>query len=374
MRRYRCNLTRANFMMIGIPSAATAFLFWAQGNSRNIKCEIPMKEALKPFFNEDKSSTNTIQTKVLFSTLDTSPNESGHNSKNGGNNNFARSFRTPADKFYHKNRKIPLPAVLHATLSELSAASTTNRNESKTGDNVYENEIRKNILVIGDVHGCYDELLELHAKAVEENGSMQFQYIVMVGDLCNKGPQSAKVIRHVRLSPGWFSVRGNHDDAALAAALGDPTRLQKKTYEWVKKRDGEERGRPLTNSTCCTSLCDDDVEWLSQLPYTIKISGELLGENEDTLIVHAGLIPYCDIQDQKISTMTTIRDLLPRCNENGDFTHFEYHNGSGDESAKIINVNSTKHGAKLCCEVKLSVNNYVVSIVCLYIPNIELKK
>ena len=57
-----------------------------------------------------------------------------------------------------------------------------------------------------------------------------------------------------------------------------------------------------------------------------------MGEEEDTLIVHAGLIPYCDIQDQEISTMTTIRNLIPRFNNSGEFTHFEYDNGNGDEA------------------------------------------
>ena len=136
------------------------------------------------------------------------------------------------------------------------------------------------------------------------------------------------------MSPGWLSVRGNHDDAALAAALGDPIRLKKETYQWVKNSDSNE------NLKDDVMLCDDDVHWLSQLPYTIQIPGDLLGEDEDTLIVHAGLIPYCNLQDQKIPTMTTIRDLLPRCDEHGEFTHFEYHNSKGGETAKVLTSKS----------------------------------
>ena len=139
------------------------------------------------------------------------------------------------------------------------------------------------------------------------------------------------------MNPGWFSVRGNHDDAALAAALGDTNRLKKETYQWVRKGDSNE------NVKDSVMLCDDDVHWLSELPYTIQIPGELFGEDEDTLVVHAGLIPCCDIQDQKISTMTMIRDLLPRCDENGEFTHFEYHNSKGGEASKV------DENAKICC-------------------------
>eukprot|EP00531_Pseudo-nitzschia_arenysensis_P020607 CAMPEP_0116123796 /NCGR_PEP_ID=MMETSP0329-20121206/4937_1 /TAXON_ID=697910 /ORGANISM="Pseudo-nitzschia arenysensis, Strain B593" /LENGTH=309 /DNA_ID=CAMNT_0003617731 /DNA_START=161 /DNA_END=1090 /DNA_ORIENTATION=- len=221
--------------------------------------------------------------------------------------------------------KIPLPSILHATLTELSEAQ-----EEEESTREIEGEIQKNILVIGDVHGCYDELVELHAKAVKENDSIQFEYVILVGDLCNKGPKSAKVIRHTRLTPGWFSVRGNHDDAALAAALGDTKRLKKDTYQWVKGDDSS------TNAKDSVRLSDNDINWLSQLPYTIQIPGDMLGEDVDTLIVHAGLIPYCDIQDQKIPTMTTIRDLRSRCNEHGKFTHFEYHSSKGGEEPKVL--------------------------------------
>ncbi len=143
------------------------------------------------------------------------------------------------------------------------------------------------------------------------------------------------------MNPGWFSVRGNHDDAALAAALGDTKRLKKDTYQWVKSGD--------SNATMKDSvtLCDDDVHWLSQLPYTIQIPGDILGEDVDTLIVHAGLIPHCDIEDQKIPTMTTIRDLLPKCNEDGEFARFEYHNGKGGE-AKVL-TSESDDSSDICC-------------------------
>jgi hypothetical protein len=315
--------------MIGMPSASAAFFFWAQGNSPSARWKSPLK-------NVDESSFTTTKWSKSFSVdADTSID-----------NDFTRCFQTPADKFYKENQRIPLPSIVHTTLTELSAASTLKKNESNTDDNDSVNVPKKNILVIGDVHGCYDELLELHAKAVTENDSTQFKYVILVGDLCNKGPQSAKVIRHVRLNPGWFSVRGNHDDGALAAALGDTARLRKETYQWVRN----------ANTLDDAILCDDDVQWLSDLPYTIQISGDLLGEDKDTLVVHAGLIPHCDIQDQKISTMTTIRDLLPRCHENGELSHFEYRDGkSGDLSSKDVVLQSSGDG----CDEKVSCNKAV---------------
>ena len=59
-------------------------------------------------------------------------------------------------------------------------------------------------------------------------------------------------------------------------------------------------------------LSDEDVTWLSELPYTLTIPGSYLGQKEDTLIVHAGLIPGQPLEDQTISTMVTIREVHPQ--------------------------------------------------------------
>ena len=71
---------------------------------------------------------------------------------------------------------------------------------------------------------------------------------------------------------------------------------------------------------------------MSDLPYTIKIPGDFFGggeikveQNDDTIIVHAGLIPNREIETQEIKTMITIRDLLPRYDEDDKFTQYEYY-------------------------------------------------
>lgn len=71
------------------------------------------------------------------------------------------------------------------------------------------------IIIVGDVHGCLDELKLLLVKC-------QFQKkvdkLVFVGDLVNKGPYSAEVVKFVR-DIGASCVRGNHDDAALSQIM-----------------------------------------------------------------------------------------------------------------------------------------------------------
>lgn len=86
--------------------------------------------------------------------------------------------------------------------------------------------------IVGDVHGCFDELMALVHElgyAVERDApgdgfSVQHpagRRLVFVGDLVDRGPNSPDVIRFVRAavrSGAAFCVAGNHD-AKLAKAL-----------------------------------------------------------------------------------------------------------------------------------------------------------
>lgn len=83
------------------------------------------------------------------------------------------------------------------------------------------NELQENckIYVIGDVHGCLDELKELVVKC---NFEPNIDKLIFVGDLVNKGPYSSEVVKYVR-SIGAYCVMGNHDEALLEKiSQGEP--------------------------------------------------------------------------------------------------------------------------------------------------------
>jgi bis(5'-nucleosyl)-tetraphosphatase (symmetrical) len=189
-----------------------------------------------------------------------------------------RSGNTAVDLYYQLNRSIPSPQVPHAVLD------------------ITQDVRRRNFLFIGDIHGCLEELQELISKAVEANEGRPFQAIVCTGDLVNKGPYSAQVVQYIRqrqqAKEPWLVVRGNHDNGALHAALGDAVRLAKPKYaSWIHL------------------LTDDDVHWLSELPYTISIPPAVLNDDFSTVVVHAGLLPGVPLTEQSIETMTTLRNL-----------------------------------------------------------------
>lgn len=73
-------------------------------------------------------------------------------------------------------------------------------------------------IAIGDVQGCYDQLMRLLERAgFDERRDLLW----FVGDLVNRGPQSAQTLRFAKsLGERQVTVLGNHDLALLVVADG----------------------------------------------------------------------------------------------------------------------------------------------------------
>jgi hypothetical protein len=267
-------------------------------------------EPMRGYFGDYRSisrqrvACESLHTKKAFDI----PSATFNNTKTWGDNTRTRT--THADIYFQKNGEISLPSQIHAVLPDTWPC---NADECE------------NILVIGDVHGCYDEMIQLWNKACELNHGKDFQYVILVGDLCNKGPDSAKVLRHVRLQPRWLTVRGNHDQAALGAALGDQLRRESGKYSWVMEGEGDlVLSQKSTTTDKQVTLSDDDVAWLAELPYTLTIPSSLLGTAQDTVIVHAGLVPNEPLNSQSLDSMLTIREVEECTNEHNTYGKQSY--------------------------------------------------
>src|SRR2546421_12358125 len=71
-------------------------------------------------------------------------------------------------------------------------------------------------LVIGDVQGCHQELVELLAAAKFDPAR---QRLAFVGDLINRGPDSRGVLELAKRYDARVVV-GNHEDALLSGQKG----------------------------------------------------------------------------------------------------------------------------------------------------------
>ncbi|PID65725.1 MAG: diadenosine tetraphosphatase [Gammaproteobacteria bacterium] len=122
------------------------------------------------------------------------------------------------------------------------------------------------IYIIGDVHGCYDELLALLQKI---RFHLAHDKLVFVGDLVNRGRHSVDVLRFVKgLGDSAQVVLGNHDISLLAYAVGAYHGRKSDFPQIVQAADSE----ALLN-------------WLRQQPLLIH------DETLDIVVTHAGIPP-----------------------------------------------------------------------------------
>jgi bis(5'-nucleosyl)-tetraphosphatase (symmetrical) len=105
------------------------------------------------------------------------------------------------------------------------------------------------IYAIGDVQGCYDELMAL-LELIRFDSSTDTLWFT--GDIVNRGPKSLEVLRFVKdLGARAVTVLGNHDLHLLAIASGHSKLRKDDTLKDILKADDSEellswlRHRPL---------------------------------------------------------------------------------------------------------------------------------
>lgn len=83
----------------------------------------------------------------------------------------------------------------------------------------------KKIFVIGDLHGCYDLLMN---KLNEVSFDFKSDLVIAVGDLIDRGNQNLDCLRLIKEK--WFkTVRGNHEQMAINGINGN----QQSLYAWM---------------------------------------------------------------------------------------------------------------------------------------------
>src|SRR5687767_12433205 len=75
--------------------------------------------------------------------------------------------------------------------------------------------VKKYNYIIGDIHGCYEELLELEQKIRQHSSENKAEpFVISCGDLVDRGPYSRDVLEH--FSKGMknnshTAIAGNHE-------------------------------------------------------------------------------------------------------------------------------------------------------------------
>lgn len=132
--------------------------------------------------------------------------------------------------------------------------------------------------VIGDVQGCFDQLLELLRLIEFKTDRDQLWFC---GDLIARGPKSLECLRFIKnLGGNAITVLGNHDLNFLASLYG------------FGKISAADQLTPLQQAPDKQPLAD----WLLQQPLLHFDS------QQNILLVHAGLAPEWDLPTARLAS------------------------------------------------------------------------
>ncbi len=169
--------------------------------------------------------------------------------------------------------------------------------------------------IIGDVHGCLNELVALLRLIKEDvaNSPAADNYIVFLGDLIDRGPSSAHVLELLRQYKPDFAtpvfLKGNHEELFLKILEGRMDLLE----SWF--RFG---GRDCARSYGVDNLgsvflnpeqvIDNLIDRVPQSHIDFQETFATMYEFGDFVCVHAGILPKTKLADQKDKDLMWIRE------------------------------------------------------------------
>lgn len=128
----------------------------------------------------------------------------------------------------------------------------------------------KRTIVIGDLHGCYDEALEL-LDACEVTGEDR---VIFTGDLIDRGPKPHECIE---LAKRHESVLGNHEDKHL----------------FYLSRGIKRDKMPEHHAFTASELSNDDYRFMQGMPLWLHVP------EHNIVVIHAGLWPRVQVEEQQ---------------------------------------------------------------------------
>ena len=132
---------------------------------------------------------------------------------------------------------------------------------------------------IGDIQGCYKEF-KLALKKV--NFNLEKDYLWLVGDLINRGPDSLKLLKHVyKIRKRTHIVLGNHDLHFLACFYGQRKLAKADTIsELMKSKESLKYAK-----------------FLMKQPLIFKKKIVFKNKSKKVIMVHAGIPPNLSLKN-----------------------------------------------------------------------------
>jgi serine/threonine protein phosphatase 1 len=150
-------------------------------------------------------------------------------------------------------------------------------------------EIHHRRIIIGDVHGHYEGLMTL-LEAIAPTTQDQIYFL---GDLIDRGPDSARVVDFVYQST-YHCLLGNHEQLMLDAFPGGRA-FTPALQAWLYSG-----GRSTVSSYTDAEMLLNHLEWFKTLPTFLDL--------DDLWLVHAGIHPLLPLDRQTTQEFCWIRD------------------------------------------------------------------
>lgn len=173
----------------------------------------------------------------------------------------------------------------------------------------------KRLYAIGDVHGCFDEMVRLLMLIENDHKSRPAKdcIIVFLGDLIDRGPHSSRVVEYLIKTPPRFAsvycLLGNHEEMFLRILKGEADLIE----DWLAYG-----GRECVESYGLTAeqmlgQSNDAIQMMIRKRVPKAHIEFLAGCIEsisfgDYLLVHAGIDPEKPIDEQDARQMRWIRE------------------------------------------------------------------
>jgi serine/threonine protein phosphatase 1 len=154
-------------------------------------------------------------------------------------------------------------------------------------------------IIIGDIHGCYDEFRDLLDKA----GLGKGDGIIAIGDIVDRGPGTPEVVDFFQTTPGARSILGNHERKHIRSLQGE---LKPALSQFISRT---QLGESYT----------DAVAFMQTFPLYLNLP--------DALLVHGFWEPGVPLDSQKESVLAGVMTGENHLRENYPWPWYQHYDG-----------------------------------------------
>lgn len=142
-------------------------------------------------------------------------------------------------------------------------------------------------IIVGDLHGCFDELIELLHKLDFDD---EKDCLISCGDLVDRGPKVVELLAYLRSLPRFLAVKGNHEDKFIRWSKGNPIKVSDGLQKTID--DFQEKAPNAVQAV---------AQFFRELPYILKTPAGY--------VVHAGFDPSRSVEEQRKSDCLYTRHI-----------------------------------------------------------------